>query len=359
METPIISLSLKKVKEHITHFSECLGISNTQIYYPIKVNNHPKLITKMAEWGLNFEVGALSECKQLIKLGVAPHRIRFGNPIKSTESISSAYDLGITYFGADTIEELEKIALLAPKSSVYIRVAVNNSGAEWALTEKFGCPINQVQELFKQGQKLGLIMFGISFHVGWNNEQLDTWKNVFEEMLSLLNQLKATNHPITSINIGGGFPSHSGNQFKKLEKIATVIKPYLKIFQEKMDLEIVAEPGSYLVANAGKMIVKVIAHVKRNNLDWVYVDSGIFQGFSWIMGGLEYHLEAFEHSAAELLPMVVSGPTCDTHDVFSHTVMLPKNIRIGDIITISPAGAYISSSKSYNGFGFPEEVVVE
>lgn len=359
MQTPTISLSLTKVKQSIIHFSECLGISNAQIYYPVKVNFHPKLIAKMNEWGLNFETGAVSECEQLIKLGIKPQQIRYGNPIKSAESIARAHQLGITCFGADTIEELDKIALLAPKSSVYIRVAVNNAGAEWALTEKFGCPANIVHELFEHGQKLGLNMFGISFHVGWNNEQLDTWKNVFGEMQSLVTRLKILNHPITSINIGGGFPAHSGNQFEKLEKIAAVIKPYLEDFKLKMNMEVIAEPGSYLVANAGKMFVKVIARVKRNDLDWVYVDSGIFQGFSWIMGGLDYHLEALENNNTELQSMVVCGPTCDTHDVYSHSVMLPKNIRIGDIITISPAGAYISSSKNYNGFDFPEEEVVK
>jgi ornithine decarboxylase len=359
IQTPTISLSLTKVVQSITHFSESLGIPKAQIYYPVKVNSHPKLIAKMAEWGLNFEAGAVSECEQLVKYGVAPHQIRYGNPIKSAESIARAHQLGITSFGADTMEELEKIALLAPKSSVYIRVAVNNAGAEWALTEKFGCPANLVHELFEHGQKQRLNMFGISFHVGWNNEQLDTWKNVFEEMQSLVSRLKALNHPITSVNIGGGFPAHSGNQFEKMEKIAAVIKPYLEHFKQKMNMEVIAEPGSYLVANAGTMFVKVIARVKRNDLDWVYVDSGIFQGFSWIMGGLQYHLEALEINNTELQPMVVCGPTCDTHDVYSHSVMLPKNIRVGDILTISPAGAYISSSKSYNGFDFPTEEVVE
>ena len=130
MKTPTISLSLNKVENYITHFTECIGIPKEKIFYPVKVNTHPKLIAKMAKWGLNFETGAASECEQLIKLGIKPQQIRYGNPIKSPESIARAYELGINCFGADTIEELDKIALLAPKSSVYIRVAVNNTGAE-------------------------------------------------------------------------------------------------------------------------------------------------------------------------------------------------------------------------------------
>jgi diaminopimelate decarboxylase len=56
--------------------------------------------------------------------------------------------------------------------------------------------------------------------------------------------------------------------------------------------------------------------------------------------------------------MVVCGPTCDTHDVYSHSVMLPDSIAEGDLLTVSPAGAYISSSQDYNGFSIPLEYVI-
>lgn len=358
-QTPHIALSLTKVKDHISHFTHSLGISNNHIFYPIKVNSNPELISQMKIWGLNFEIGAISEGESLIQSGVSPSQIRYGNPIKSTESIERAYQLGIRCFGADTLEELEKLAALAPASSVYIRVAVNNSGAEWTLTEKFGCPISDVHTLFEYGHKKGLKMFGISFHVGWNNEQLETWEDVFKQILTLSTQLKSKDFPFSSVNIGGGFPAHSGNQFQKLETISSIIKPYIDTFKNQLNLEVDAEPGSYLVANAGTMYVKVIARIKRNNTDWIFLDSGIFQGFSWIMGGLKYNIQASTNADSESQSMVVCGPTCDTHDVFSHHVALPKGISVGDILEISPAGAYISSSKEYNGFGFPEEVIVE
>jgi ornithine decarboxylase len=359
-KTPHIVISKGQIEAHIESFCACLQFKPQQLFYPVKVNSNPAVIELMKFRGINFEVGAISECKLLLDQGIAPNRIRYGNPVKSAESIQEAHRMGIPFFGADSAEELEKIAKYAPQSSVYIRVAVDNSGAEWALTHKFGCKTNAVDSLFELGKKLSLTMFGLSFHVGWNNEHLETWHRVCRDISELAIQLKQKHSSFNSVNIGGGFPAHHGNQTEKLHHISEVILPYLLKWKNEEKLEVVAEPGSYLLANAGTMVVKVIARIVRNNVDWVYVDSGIFQGFSWIMGGLSYKIEALSPKDDEITKkMVVCGPTCDTHDVFSHSVILPDSISEGDLLLVSPAGAYISSSKSYNGFDFPEEVVVE
>jgi ornithine decarboxylase len=354
--TPAILVSKELIEHNISYFQSTLEFENHEIFYPIKVNHNPIVIDLMEKRGLGFEVGAISECEMLVNNGIHPSRIRYGNPIKAKESIQKAHQLGITCFGADSLNELEKIAVFATRSSVYIRVSVNNSGAEWALTQKFGCPIPLVQSLFEFGKKLGLNMFGLSFHVGWNNNHIETWHHVFTQISDLCYQLKYQNIQLNSINIGGGFPAHLGNQYEKLSHLSSEILPFLTQFREDFNFEVVAEPGSFLVANAGKMVVRVIERLKRDNRDWVYVDSGIFQGFSWIMGGLQYQIEAV-CADSPIIPMVVCGPTCDTHDVFSYEVLLPSNLSVGDLLVISPAGAYISSSKNYNGFSFPNEVV--
>jgi ornithine decarboxylase len=358
-KTPHIVINKSQIEAHIESFCACLQFNPQQLFYPVKVNCNPAVIELMKNREINFEVGAISECRLLITLGIAPNCIRYGNPVKSADSIQEAHRLGITCFGADSTEELEKIAKYAPQSSVYIRVAVDNSGAEWALTHKFGCKTNAVDSLFELGNKLSLKMFGISFHVGWNNDHLDTWDRVFRDISELAIHLKQKHRSFNSVNIGGGFPAHHVDQTEKLRRIAEVINPYLLKWHNEEKFDVVAEPGSYLLANAGTMTVKVIARIERNNVDWVYVDSGIFQGFSWIMGGLRYDIEALNQTKIDYLKkMVVCGPTCDTHDVYSHSVMLPDSIAEGDLLTVSPAGAYISSSQDYNGFSIPLEYVI-
>ena len=58
-------------------------------------------------------------------------------------------------FAFDSIEELEKIARHAPGAKVYCRIAVNNAGADWPLSKKFGTTLARAQELMLKAPQLG------------------------------------------------------------------------------------------------------------------------------------------------------------------------------------------------------------
>ena len=357
-ETPYILIDLAKIKENLNFYKRVLDFSSESIYYPIKVNSQKEIIDLLNSLSCNFEVGALTETKYLKNNGINPIELLFGNPVKSAFHVQQAYELGVRNFGVDSENELKKISNYAPLSNVYFRIDIDNTGAEWALKGKFGININEVAKLFNFAQKYQLQPLGISFHLGWNNPNEKTWKSVFEK----INKWIIDNHKKTlvlkTINIGGGFPAHLNNQYADLEKIAKTILPFLNNWREN-GIHVLAEPGSFLIANAGVLYTSVIEIIKRKEKTWVFVDNGVFQGFYWILGGLKYHVESLEkNSSVKLKQMIVCGPTCDTHDVFSDSVLLPENIKIGDILVIHPAGAYINSAQNYNGFAYPKQIVI-
>ncbi len=73
--------------------------------------------------------------------GAAPGAISFGNTIKKVSAIQRAFAAGVTMFAFDSIEELEKLAEHAPGSRVYCRLLVENKGADWPLSRKFGTTV--------------------------------------------------------------------------------------------------------------------------------------------------------------------------------------------------------------------------
>ena len=83
---------------------------------------------------------------------------------------------------------------------------------------------------------------------------------------------------------------------------------------------------------------------------------GICQGFFWILSGLKYPvIYPYEFDDNEKFEnYCITGPTLDSHDVFADNISLPSQIKVGDFLLIYPAGAYIDSSKNYNGFEYPE-----
>ncbi len=356
-KTPYIKLSLKAVADNLKYFTEILAFKNSEIFYPIKVNSDNKLLENLKSLAVNFEVGAISEIEKLTNLGINPENVFYGNPVKADENILKAYNLGVKTFGLDSKIEVEKIAKFAPNSAVYFRLNISNQGAEWELTKKFGCSKTILFELIKISQKLGLNPLGFSFHLGWNNANFENWQKVYAYIDSIIEELIINSQKPKFVNIGSGFPAHKDNGKENLEKIAKIILPFLNKWRSQ-NISVIAEPGSFLLAYAGILYVKIIEKIKRNNKTWIFVDSGIFQGFYWILSGLTYNIKAEKQSKnCELAEFVVCGPSCDTHDVFSYNVWLPKSIKKGDILCVDPAGAYISSAKEYNGFEYPRQIV--
>lgn len=359
LETPFILLDLAKIERNLAFFKNTLGFASEDIFYPVKVNCEDEVIRLLHSLSCHFEVGAVSEVEHLIKNGKNPKDILYGNPVKSAKHIQQAYQLGLRTYGADTEKELKKISENAPKSNVYFRIDIDNTGAEWALKGKFGANIKDVVRLFSTAKQYQLSPLGISFHLGWNNANEETWETVFENIDNWISENHKTTIDIKTINIGGGFPAHLSNQYNDLEGISKIILPFLTRWRN-LGIRVLAEPGSFLLANAGVLVTSVIEVVERKGKTWVFIDSGIFQGFYWILGGLKYNIESKTmDNNQNLKKMIVCGPTCDTHDIFSENVFLPENIKIGDKILIHPAGAYIKSAQNYNGFGYPKQIVVQ
>ncbi|MBC7226467.1 MAG: hypothetical protein H5T61_04460 [Thermoflexales bacterium] len=329
------------------------------VFFPVKANNHPDVLSRLQQAGASFEIASLGELEILQRLHVPATRILFGNPIKIEQHIARAAQAGVRTFVADTESELVKIEHYAPGAEVYLRLAVSNRGARWELSEKFGCPAGEAVALFRRARDLHLQPVGISFHVGWNNTRLAAWEQAVKDSLGVIEDCRAAGIPLRFLDIGGGFPAHLVDANALLEQIARTLNPFLAHIRSKYGMEIYAEPGSFLTDNAGVVVTRVIGVVRRERRTWVYVDTGINQGFQWIMGGLEYAVISPEEKEGPLGEYVVTGPTCDSHDVFSQHAQLSQDVKAGDFLLIYPAGAYVTSAKMYNGFDYPEMQVRE
>ncbi len=76
----------------------------------------------------------------------------------------------------DSIAELEKLAPSAPGARVFSRILIENKGAEWPLTRKFGCASHMAIDLLAAAKRLNLRPVGLSVHVGWQQTDPQQWK---------------------------------------------------------------------------------------------------------------------------------------------------------------------------------------
>ncbi len=159
---------------------------------------------------------------------------------------------------------------------------------------------------------------------------------------------------IRILDIGGGFPVKYHSGVRSLKTLTRRLDAEIRrLFPE--DMQILAEPGRFLVANACTLVAKVIGKAFRDGKPCYYINDGVYHTFSGqIFDHVNYPVMAFKEGETEI--SAVFGPTCDAFDTITLSAELP-DLEIGDLVYSENIGAYsIASSTYFNGFP-PAKVV--
>ena len=333
------------------------GLGRAVIHYAVKANPAEGIIRMLVGKGSGFDCASRGEIELCLAQGACPENISFGNTIKRASDIAFAHHAGITLFAADSEAELEKIAAHAPGARVYVRLIVENSMADWPLSRKFGCAASALPGLLDHARALGLVPYGLSFHVGSQTRKSAFWKPVLDHVAELWHAARAAGHDLQLLNLGGGFPAFYGETTEGPRRYAAAVVAAVEArFGEVPHL--MAEPGRGLVAEAGHIAAEVML-VSRKSADdlhrWVYLDIGRFSGLAETEGEAIRYQIVTPHDGGETGPCVLAGPSCDSADIMyeKRPIALPLALRDGDRVMIRNCGAYTSSYSSVGFNGFP------
>ncbi len=332
------------------------GLGHADIHYAVKANPAVEVIDRLVKLGSHFDAASRAEVALCLDAGADPAHVSFGNTIKRVTDIAWAHAQGITLFAADADEELEKIAAHAPGASVYIRLIVEISQADWPLTRKFGCDGDTAVRLLGFAKELGLNPIGFSFHVGSQTRRAEMWGPALDALAGIWHAAKDAGHDLTLLNIGGGFPAFYGEAIEAPTDYArAVIAQVTERFGEVKT--IMAEPGRGMVAEAGVIVCEVMLVSRKSDRDlhrWLYLSIGRFSGLAETEGeAIRYQFET-ARDADPMGPCIVAGPSCDSADVLYEKRLMnfPLTLQSGDRVLIRNTGAYTStySSVCFNGF---------
>ena len=355
-ETPCLVVDLDVVERSFLRLREALP--RAEIYYAMKANPAPDILRLLAGLGSRFDTASIYEIERCISLGIPPERLSFGNTVKKRSHIARAFGVGVTMFAFDSEAELKKLAEAAPGAQVYCRFLMSGAGADWPLSEKFGCTPELAAELMLRAGELGLDPCGVSFHVGSQQRDLGQWDIGIGTAARIFEAVVARGLPLRMVNLGGGFPAQYRSPIAGVEAHAEAITAGLARHFGNDLPAIIAEPGRSLPGDAGIIQAEVVL-VSRKSADaerrWVYLDIGKFGGLAEVMDeAIQYRLRT-PHNGGPTGPVVIAGPTCDEVDVIYDEAgyELPLALAAGDRIEIMSAGAYTSSYSSVGFNGFP------
>jgi ornithine decarboxylase len=334
------------------------GLGDAAIHYAVKANPAPEVVATLAAEGARFDAASRGEIDLCLALGVPARHIAFGNTIKRAADIAHAHAMGVEQFAADSEAELRKIAAHAPGARVILRMLVDASEADWPLSRKFGCSRREALRLMGLGRLLGLDVAGLSFHAGSQMREPSMWALALDAALALWTEAEAQGHALRILNIGGGFPAFYGHPLPETRAYAAEVMRMTRArFGE--EVEVMAEPGRGLVAEAGVICAEVMLVARKDQDDlarWVYLDIGKFSGLAeTIDEAIRYQFETRHGEEAETGPCILAGPSCDSADVLyeKRPVQLPLGLRDGDKVRILCTGAYTTSYSSVGFNGFP------
>lgn len=352
-KTPTLIIELAAVERAYRSF--VASFPHSAIFYALKANPDPIVAGRLADMGSGFEIASSAELEMLRELKVDASRIISSNTIKKAGFVVEAYEYGIRHFGFDSMAELQKLRRYAPGSYVSARLAVPNEGSDWPLDKKFGASPQEVVDLMTSAASYGLEPTGITFHVGSQCRDPQSWAVALDIVSDVLKALAKQGIPLRIINIGGGMPiAYANDEVPRADVVAAAVHERTSEFAD--GVEVWLEPGRAFVGEAGTLVSEVIGLAEREGRRWVYLDVGIFHGLAEAIGGISY---TFEAGPGELKPCVIAGPSCDSFDVITKDGLLPE-LEVGDLVAVRAAGAYSTVyASTFNGFPLPETIVVE
>jgi ornithine decarboxylase len=353
--TPVVIIDHDVIRQNYATFKKHLP--KVQAYYAVKANAEPAIVRTLYKAGASFDVASLPEFMLVyenIKDLPAKQqqdfiwdKIIYANPTKPRETLEALdqYKPLVTY---DNLTELKKIKQYAPHAGVVLRLRVPNTGSMVELSSKFGCAPGEAVDLIVEAFKLGLVVEGLSFHVGSQCTNFENFVQALEISAAVMKEAKSRRHEIKILDIGGGFPAPYDKHVKPFGALARRINAEIsRLFPG--NLEILAEPGRFLVATAATSVARIIGKAVRDGKTCYYIDDSVYHTFSGIIfDHCQYHLKALRKGKGEIC--AVFGQTCDALDTISLSEDLPP-LEIDDLVYSENIGAYSNASATwFNGF---------
>jgi ornithine decarboxylase len=354
--TPLFILDHEKIRKNYRIFKK--NLPRVQCYYAVKANSNQEIIKTLFDEGSSFDVASYNEFMQVYEY--LKHfekkdkdffiwdKIIFSNTIKDQETLRKIkrYRPLVTF---DNRDELKKIREYCETAGLVLRLKVPDTGSQVEMSSKFGAEPGDADHLIRQAFDAGLMVEGLSFHVGSQCTNFDNYTAALAITSEILHEARQKGYNLKIVDIGGGFPVPYDAQVPRFEKLARLINAECqRLFPE--DIEIIAEPGRFIVATAATLISEIIGKARRDGKIFYYINDGVYHTFS----GVVYdhwipNFHSFGRGEKEVCAVV--GPTCDSFDKVSLSEQLPGNLGIGDYLYTENIGAYsIASSTKFNGF---------
>jgi diaminopimelate decarboxylase len=329
-----------------------------------------KAVARMAySCGLSLDVASGGEYHVCREAGVPAGFLALHGNNKLRSEISRAVDEGVQWIVLDSFDDLASVSREAEAQRRVARVLIRiNPGVEVHThrfnatgnrNSKFGFPMwtgdaERALEMVRNNRWLDLL--GIHIHIGSLVYSIECFTAGLDSVVDFVKSAD-----LEYFVAGGGL----GVRYLNSDVSPTFAQWSNTILEhcESVGIrgKILAEPGRSLVAAAAVTLYSVGGISIKGERTFVAVDGGMSDNLRPLL--YESGYEAFlvrDTPAVRDIQADIVGRHCESGDTLVRDAWLPRDVKVGDIISTPVTGAYgYSMSSNYNRMPRPAVVFVE
>jgi diaminopimelate decarboxylase len=372
--TPLYVYSANQILERLRLFNEAFQSISHLVCYSVKANSALGILKLLEKHGAGFDIVSGGELERVLRVNKkAAQRVVFSGVGKTAAEMDLALRAGILVFNVESEGELDLLASRASKLRLRARFALRVNPDVFAETHpyistglrehKFGIDIRQARTVYRAAAKHKFLdPCSVSVHIGSQIRSADPFGAAAGRVAQLVRDLRADGLPIGSVDVGGGLgiEYHADHSFRPEEKVKQYADALLKALRPVGNLQLLLEPGRFIVAQAGALLTQVLYVKKNGKKTFVVADAAMNDLIRPALYQAHHDIvPVTRRKGARKRVVDVVGPVCESGDFFARDREMPE-LKPGDLAAVLDAGAYgLSLSSNYNSRPRPAEVLVE
>jgi len=353
-----------------------------RIGYAMKANPHRGILSWLRRQGAWIDAVSPQEVEEARRAGFPGGKILFTGTSLSGEDLGRVFRVDGLTVNIDALEQLELMRDVKNKGfrEKRIRVSIRwNPGIGRGFNPKvvtagirssdgtpikFGIEASKVLTALERASSYGFHPVGLHQHLGsgWANEDFKVVSAAVDRMMAMAGRVEKEGFRLEFLDFGGGF----GPRYEKNQKTFPLARYASHIAQSiigsGLRIEaVVIEPGKFLVADAGVLLLRVEYLKESYGQLFACVNAGTFNSVPRpaIYPQAKHHIVNCRCVyGGRMRPLTVAGNLCETGDVFAREIPMPLPQR-GDTLAVLHAGAYCRSMAShFNLRDIPREIVI-
>lgn len=370
VQTPVYVYGAGHIRSQFQGLARALEGRPVTICYAMKANSNLAVVRLLASLGAGADIVSGGELARALAAGVDPSKIVFSGVGKTDAEIDAAIDATIRSINVESAEEISRIASRArakgAKAPLSLRINpdVDPDTHPYLATglreAKFGIPMADGARLAREvAADEHLELVGLACHIGSQIMGPTPFIDSIDRLRAMIDELAADDIQMRHLDIGGGLgiPYQQGDDVVDVQAWGRAVVEATR----DLDMDLVLEPGRYLVGNAGVLVTEVLGRKRGEEKSFVIVDAAMND---LVRPALyeAYHTVTpvkLADDSAEVRTVDVVGPVCESGDFISEGRAVPWP-ETGDLFAICSAGAYgMTMASNYNTRPRAAEVLVD